>query len=181
MGIDRRLFLTGACCAGAGFATGMMLPGGTEAVTPPPGAGAPGFARERFLSHWNCTQAVLEALAPQAGLAPGEITRLTTPFAAGMWNGMTCGAVTGAVMAIGMRFGRTSDGDSSATEKTKMIMRRYMAAVKKEFGALNCSELLGTDMATEEGMKLAAAQGLFESRCPALVETAVREALKEMA
>ena len=181
MGIDRRLFLTGACCAGAGFAAGMMMPRGGEAAAPVPGADAALFARERFLSHWNCTQAVLEALAPQAGLAPEDITRLTTPFAAGMWNGMTCGAVTGAVMAIGMRFGRTSDGDGQAAEKTRKKMRRYMAAVKKEFGALDCSALLGTDMATDEGMKQAADKGLFKSICPALVEAAVREALKEMA
>jgi len=109
------------------------------------------------------------------------ITQITTPFAAGMWNGLTCGAVTGAMMAIGMRYGRTNAGDAKATDLTKVKMRDLMTAMTGQFGDLNCSALLGTDMATDEGIKEAAAKGLFKSKCPLLVEAAAREAARLMA
>jgi C_GCAxxG_C_C family probable redox protein len=139
------------------------------------------FARDRFLSHWNCTQAVLEGLGPESGLSAETITRITTPFAAGMWSGLTCGAVTGAMMAIGMRFGRSSDGDAAATEATTAKVRELVTTLGKEFGGLDCSALLGVDMATDAGIKEAASKGLFKSKCPLLVEASVREAARLMA
>ena len=135
---------------------------------------------QRFLSHWNCTQAVLESLAGQTGMPQEMIARITTPFAAGMWNGLTCGAVTGAMMAIAMRHGRTHDNDAKAVDVTKVKTREFMKAMADRFGDLNCSALLGTDMATDEGIKEAADKGLFKSKCPVLVEAAAREAARLM-
>ena len=177
MAVNRRMFVAGACCAGAALVAGVSLKAAPPSVAPA-GAEAPAFARERFLSHWNCTQAVLEALGPTAGLTPEAVTRVTTPFAAGMWSGLTCGAVTGAMMALGMRYGRDSDGASP--EAVKLRVRQLVAAMKGEFGNLDCSALLGTDMATDAGIQEAAGKGLFKSKCPLLVEAAARAALKLM-
>lgn len=184
MGMDRRLFLTGACCAGAGFTAGFALNKPARAAQPAPAANgeeAAKLARERFLSHWNCTQAVLEALGPLTGMPPEAVTRITTPFAAGMWNGLTCGAVTGAMMAIGMRYGRVGEGDGAGTDEVKARLRKLTAAMAAKFGDLNCSALLGTDMATDEGIRQAAEKGVFKSKCPLLVEAATIEAAKLMA
>ncbi|KAF0233579.1 MAG: hypothetical protein FD177_1539 [Desulfovibrionaceae bacterium] len=191
MSIDRRSFVTGACCgavavAAAGAALPLLSPSvsaGADAHQPavlPAGADPAAYARERFLSHWNCTQAVLESLSGHAGMDAEALTRITTPFAAGMWNGLTCGAVTGAMMALGMRFGRASDGDGKATDVTKVKMRELAAAMRAQFGNLDCSALLGADMATDAGVSQAAGKGLFKSKCPLLVEAAVKEAAKLM-
>jgi len=190
MSIDRRSFVTGACCgavavAAAGAALPLLTPsvsaGAAQPAVLPLGADPSAYARERFLSHWNCTQAVLESLSAHAGMDAEALTRITTPFAAGMWNGLTCGAVTGAMMALGMRFGRATDGDGKATDVTKVKMRELAAAMRAQFGNLDCSALLGTDMATDAGVSQAASQGLFKSKCPLLVEAAVKEAAKLMA
>ena len=187
MSIDRRSFVTGACCgavavAAAGAALPLLTPA-TSAAQPavlPSGADPAAYARERFLSHWNCTQAVLESLSGHAGMDAEAVTRITTPFAAGMWNGLTCGAVTGAMMALGIRFGRATDGDGKGTDVTKVKMRELVAAMRAQFGDLDCSALLGTDMATDAGVSQAAGKGLFKSKCPLLVEAAVKEAAKLM-
>lgn len=179
MPLTRRALMAGACCAGAALA--LRLPVASAAPAAPPSGMEPAlFARERFLSHWNCTQAVLESLAGQSGMDAETITRITTPFAAGMWNGLTCGAVTGAMMAIGMRLGRTSDGDGRATETTTNKVRALVGTLAGEFGDLSCSALLGTNMATDAGIKEAADKGLFKTKCPLLVEAAAREAAKLM-
>jgi C_GCAxxG_C_C family probable redox protein len=183
MVLTRRAVLGGVCCAGVGFASGLALPSSAKSspVPLPPGADAPAWAMQRFLSHWNCTQAVLESLAVQADISAEMITRITTPFAAGMWNGLTCGAATGVMMAIGMRYGRTQDGDAQATDVIKVKMRELIKAMTGQFGDLNCSALLGTDMATDAGVQEAASKGLFKSKCPLLVEAATREAARLMA
>lgn len=182
MSVDRRLFLTGVCCAGAGLATGLTLADRPQAApVAAPGQDAPAFARERFLSHWICAQAVLEALAPHSGLSHVEVTRLTTPFAAGLWNGMVCGAFSGAAIAIGMRFGRESDGDGKGIEVTKVKMREFMKAMADRFGEVSCSGLLGVDMSTDAGLEEAGARGLYKTRCAGIVEAAAREAAKLMA
>lgn len=190
MPIDRRSFVAGACCAGAaaavaGVALPLAMPDRFARATPPaalpPGTDPAAYAKQRFLSHWNCTQAVLESLAGLGGMDAETLTRITTPFAAGMWNGLTCGAVTGAMMALGMRFGRVSDTDGAGADVTKAKMRELMAAMTARFADLNCSALLGTDMATDAGVSEAAGKGLFKTRCPLLVEAAAREAARLMA
>jgi C_GCAxxG_C_C family probable redox protein len=179
MSLSRRELLAGACCAGAALA---LRPTAAPALTPlPDGADPAIFARERFLVHFNCTQAVLESLAGQSGLTPEAVTRLTTAFAAGMWNGLTCGAVTGAVMVLGLRFGRTTDQDSKAVAVTTAKLRELNRMMTDQFGNLACSALLGTDMATDQGVQEAAAKGLFKTKCPNLVEAATRAAVKLMA
>lgn len=186
MPLDRRLFLACACSAGAGLAAGIALPAIVPALSPalgppPPGADPGPYARERFLAHWNCTQAVLEALAGPAGLAPEEMRRIATPFAAGMWSGLTCGAATGAMMALGLRFGRATDGDSAAMDRTRDKTRQLVATLRARHPSLDCSALLGVDMATDQGMRQAADRGLFKTLCPGLVETCAREAWRLMA
>ena len=84
-------------------------------------------------------------------------------------------------MAIGMRHGRANEGDGRGTDEVKLRLRKLNAAMAAQFGDLNCSALLGTDMATDEGVKEAASKGLFKSKCPLLVEAAAREAAKLMA
>ena len=180
MSLTRRQIITGACSACALAALGLPSVQAV-AASPPAGVDPALFARERFLSHWNCTQAVLESLAPQSGLTAETITKITTPFAAGMWNGFTCGAVTGAMMGIGLRHGRTSDGDAKATEITTAKVRELVTTLGKKYGDLACSALLGTDMGTDAGIKDAADKGLFKSKCPLLVEAAAREAMRLMA
>ena len=178
MALSRRVFVVGGCCAAAALGAGLMLKKQAPAAMPQ-GADPGAFAKERFLSHWNCTQAVWEALGPTTGVGPEALTRLTTPFAAGMWCGLTCGAVTGAMMALGMRSGR--DSDSASPDEVKVKVRALVAAMTNSFGDLNCSALMGTDMATDEGVKQAAAKGLFKSKCPLLVEAATRQAMALMA
>ena len=180
MSLSRREILAGACSACACVALGLPTAHAAAAQLPE-GMDPAVFSKERFLTHWNCTQAVLESLAVHSSMDAETLSKITSPFAAGMWSGLTCGAVTGAMMAIGMRYGRTSDGDAKAMETTTAKTRELMAALSGKFGDLNCSALLGVDMSTDAGIKEAADKGLFKSKCPVLVEASTREALRLMA
>ena len=52
--------------------------------------------------HYNCAQAVLIPFAEQAGLQADQAYRLAQAFGGGMRSGSVCGAVTGALMALGV-------------------------------------------------------------------------------
>lgn len=173
----RRSFLKVAgCCAGAALAVGLTPPTATAVPTPPTGTGLPDWASARFLSHWNCSQAVLEAFAPRYGMSPEAAQRVATAFAGGMGDGRACGAMTGAYMALGLAMGAEGpDPDTMAAAA------RLTAAMREEFGDMGCSALMGEDMSTPEGVEAAGAKGLFTTTCPRLVEAAVRLVQRELA
>jgi C_GCAxxG_C_C family probable redox protein len=173
---NRRDFLVTGCCAAAAMAAGAVLPlPPTVALAADSPQDPAEFAKERFLDHWNCTIAILEAFVPKYGAPMEHIRKIATPFAAGMWLGKTCGAVTGAMMALGLVYGRTAEKDSRADEIMPAKAKELYAMIQAEFGPdLDCSALLGTDMATPEGVKQAADMGLFKSKCPELVLASAR-------
>ncbi len=64
----------------------------------------------------NCSQAVLETYAEEMGLSVENARKVASAFAGGMGMGAECGAVTGALMVIGMKHGKITDKDAAAEE-----------------------------------------------------------------
>jgi C_GCAxxG_C_C family probable redox protein len=78
--------------------------------------------------------------------------RIATAFGAGVGrSGEACGTVVGAVMAIGVMHGRDSSDQSD--EKAYSLARRFMTAFREEMGAIDCRDLTGFDLGTEEGIQ----------------------------
>jgi C_GCAxxG_C_C family probable redox protein len=73
-------------------------------------------------------------------------------FAGGFGNtGAVCGAVAGAMMALGLKRGRpdTMDEMLPALAVAQEFRRRFEA----EMGTISCRELTGADLTTEEGVE----------------------------
>lgn len=83
----------------------------------------------------------------------------------------TCGAVTGAYMAIGLKHGAAS-GDREAKEKTYRLVREFAARFEAKNGSLVCRELLGCDISKPEGFEKMKQLGLHEKVCTKLVRNA---------
>ena len=82
--------------------------------------------------HYNCAQSVLAAFAPDAGMSAEDACRVSANFGSGMKMGGTCGAVTGALMVLGLY------GIEDAT-----AVGRLLRAVRDNHqGCLNCADLL---------------------------------------
>ena len=93
--------------------------------------------RARTDVHFNCCQSVLVPFADACGLDREAAFRMGANFGAGMRHGSTCGAVTSALMVLGLA-GR---GPDEATQ----FMRRF----REKNQALDCAGLLR--MAKENG------------------------------
>lgn len=126
-----------------------------------------------FREGFSCSQAVFSAFAPDLGLERDLALRVAGAFGGGIARmGETCGAVTGALMAIGLKHGQVSPEDKPAKDATYALSRAFTEQFAAENGALRCRELLGCDIGTVEGMQIARDKDLFVSRCPKLVGSA---------
>ncbi|MGM9551163.1 MAG: C-GCAxxG-C-C family protein [Clostridia bacterium] len=103
------------------------------------------LASKNFESGMNCAQAVLCAFTEEIGMDYETALKLALPFGGGMGRlRLTCGAVTGMIMAYGLVFGI----DSVPTHDEKMENYKGVQYLTEEFKKLNrgtiiCSELLG--------------------------------------
>jgi C_GCAxxG_C_C family probable redox protein len=128
-----------------------------------------------FAQGFACSQAVLLPFAPRFGLEPAQAARLASGFAGGIGRqGMTCGAVTGAVMVIGLQSGDTCDADRGARDVAVAQVRDLMARFCERHGSTDCRSLLGYDLSSDEQRVAAKEAGVFQTLCPRFVETAAR-------
>lgn len=133
-----------------------------------------------FKEGFNCAQAVLSTVAEDFGLEAGTAAKAATAFGGGMARmGATCGAVTGAFMAIGLARGNDRPADKETKEKAYGLAREFVERFKARHGSIVCRELLECDMSTPEGHERAKEQGLFDSVCSKLVEDSV-EIIEEL-
>jgi len=92
------------------------------------------------------------AVCQELGVKNELIPRIATPFAAGMARtGEVCGAVVGALMAIGVKHGRDEVGQSE--DVVQSLSGDLLRAFREEMGSLYCRELTGFDLSTPEGLK----------------------------
>lgn len=136
-------------------------------------------AVERFGKGFNCSQAVLGSYSKQFGLDCEKAFKVATGFGGGMRMGSTCGAVSGAFMVLGLKYGNTTAEDKEGKANTYKKVEEYIKRFKARNDSVTCRELLGCDLTTPEGMKEAQDKGLFSMICPRMVQDAV-EILEEM-
>ena len=90
----------------------------------------------------NCAQSLLLAYQDKTGMDEATCCGVASAFGGGVRCGGICGAISGAVMVLGMLYPHTmengNDGKQRATKLTKEFQRRFV----EQFGYLNCRELL---------------------------------------
>ena len=127
-----------------------------------------------FMGPYNCAQAVLGPFAERYNLPREAALRIATPFGGGMGHtGSICGAVSGALMAIGLAQGM-ADGDKAQKDACYALAAEFLAQFEVQHGDLTCPVLLGLDLRDPAQLGEAREQDLFQTRCSLFVETAVR-------
>ena len=115
----------------------------------------------------NCAESTLRCLIENGSIdAPADAVRMMTGFGGGMQRGTTCGAVIGAVAAIGWVTGRT-EPDGSRAESAAAV-REFLQRFEAEFGTLSCKELQATYV-RDHALK---SDGMYR-KCTVFVEKAI--------
>ncbi len=130
-------------------------------------------ALRTFDNGFNCSQAVFSAYAESLGLSRQDALRVAASFGGGIGrSGNTCGVVTGALMALGLRYGAT-EPDQQAKERMYAIAQEFMARFTARHGSVICRELVQADISTPEGRQAMRERNTHASVCSGLVEDAV--------
>ena len=127
-------------------------------------------AQDRFADGFNCSQSVFSAYASQLGIDDETALKLASPFGGGVAHqGNVCGAVTGALMALGLGHGKAT---LENIEDTYHLADEFIKRFQERHGTILCRELIGCDISTPAGLQNARETGVFNSTCPGLVKDA---------
>lgn len=140
-------------------------------------------ALEYFGNNFNCSQAVFTAFAPELGFDEETALRLAAGFGGGARKGELCGAVAGALMVLGMKYGHCHLGDAAEKNESNRIaadfMNRFLAANE----SVVCRELLKRKPTKPVDPALIKDRPVSHAVCPELVRCAaeiVDEMIKEL-
>ena len=126
----------------------------------------------KFAAGGQCAQCTLVPWADALGYDEEELMHMAAAFAGGMFRGDTCGAVVGALMAIGLAYG---DDPALTAEKTA----QFQAAFLERFGSTECRKLLGYDFSVPGELEKARESGKMLTNCSGFVRAA-SETLQEL-
>ncbi len=129
-------------------------------------------ALERFSDGLNCTQAIAVTYGPDLGLDPEQALKMASAFGSGMGTGETCGAVTGALMIIGLKHSKVQGITFLSRDRTYELAAEFVRKFQARNKTSLCRELLGCDLSTEEGQRQARKEKHFKKRCPKFVQDA---------
>ena len=107
--------------------------------------------------HFSCCERVLMSTEEVLSLPEFQrCVKMASGFGGGVsGRGSICGAVSGAVMALDLRYGTDGTEDYEEFNEKRLILRKiaqeFMRDFEKELGAVNCCDLLGNDPWTEDG------------------------------
>jgi len=130
-------------------------------------------AEALFREGFACSQAVLMAFAAGLGMGETQAARVASAFGGGMArHGWTCGALTGAMMALGLHAGHTTAQDTATKDELYARVQALVARFEERHGATACRQLVGADMLDPVERQAASDRGVFTTLCPQLVRTA---------
>jgi C_GCAxxG_C_C family probable redox protein len=131
------------------------------------------LAREYYLNGFGCAESILHAFNDMGILdVPETLLRASTGFGTGFGGkGSTCGAITGPVMAVGLKYGRLKPEESA--EDTYRCSKKIADAYEQKYKTTDCAQV--TRVWRERGKFTTPERRKF---CGAIVRYMAREAEK---
>jgi C_GCAxxG_C_C family probable redox protein len=133
------------------------------------------IARNLFLEKdYNCAQSVVLSFADELKISKEVAQKMAAGFGGGMGKEQkTCGAVTGAVMVLGMLEGERVNNNDELKSRSYASVKKLHQRFFEEFGTTQCRELIDCDLNTSEGSERFRDQQLKEKVCGPCVARAV--------
>lgn len=129
--------------------------------------------KEKLKNGFNCAQIVAVAFSEKVNKDEKTILSATAGFGAGIGRqAMTCGALSGAVVVIGLAKGQTEANDKISKELTYASVRDLFSQFNTIYGSSLCKELLGCDISTPEGFEIHKS-GCNAEKCERYIESSI--------
>lgn len=123
-------------------------------------------AGEEALVHFKtglyCAESVVLALAKFQDISSDLLPAIATGFCSGVARTSgQCGAVSGAILGLGLAYGRNRGEES--VDQAYVMVQRFLKRFNDEFGSSNCAKLLDCDLGTPEGQTVFKEKELYRS------------------
>ena len=116
----------------------------------------------------SCSQAIFAAYGEQLSLGKVDFDtgmKIGSAFSGGIARtGNVCGALTGALMALGLKY-----GDAEDENKVNEVAVELLNEFESLNGSTICRDLINHDLITDEDVKQTFNNGSFDN-CPKFVE-----------
>lgn len=129
-----------------------------------------------FSQGFNCSQSIFGAFSEDYGIKIETALKLACGLGSGMRSAEVCGAVSGAVLVIGLKYG-SDNVDSKTFCNTKT--EEFITMFREKNKSIICRNILGCDITTQLGKEKALAEQYFTTVCLYMVVSAA-EILEEL-
>ena len=131
--------------------------------------------KKQFEKGYLCAPAVLSTYSEQLGLDKALALKIACGFGGGIGRmGRTCGAVSGAVMVIGLKHGQVNLADEESRQRTYTLVKEFVDRFTELHGSIECKDLIGYDLSNSGELRLALESGVFQNKCPGFVYDSAR-------
>ena len=137
------------------------------------------LATAHFHSGFNCAQSVAAVFCEKYGVDKNAVVTMCSGLGAGFRSGEICGAVSGAVLVIGFKYGQNIVEDKAAKDNCNTKTVEFMNLFRTKNESVVCRDILGFDLSIKEEYEQAQEQNLFKTTCVDMVKSAV-ELLEEL-
>ena len=130
--------------------------------------------QEQFMKGYDCSQVVLSHFAEKLGLTKDEANKVSACFGGGMMQADACGAFTGALMAVGLKYGHY-DAEDLMAQKGVMQQKctEFKAKFAEKYPRCKCLDIIGYNVTTPEGFQRAIESGDMMTICPRVVSEVI--------
>ena len=130
------------------------------------------------ISH-NCAQSTFLALSEQFGLGNDDMVKALTAIPGIAERGETCGAVTGALLALGLVYGRENLSDWQAYRDSLKPTNEFCDRFVSEMGSTMCSDIVALKFGKRLDLRKSEDLAQFQesdatAKCGKVVQTAVK-------
>lgn len=129
-------------------------------------------AVEYYNNNFNCSQGVFTSFATELGIDEKLALKLGTNFGGGARKGEMCGAVSGALMVLGLKYGHCESSDLKTKSRAYTISEDYMNRFIEANGSVVCRDLLGYNLSIKEDKEKIMEKNLFRTKCPEIIRSA---------
>ena len=132
-------------------------------------------AISNFRGGLNCAQAVVTAFADDMHFDNSLAVGLACGFGGGMGRlQKTCGAVTGAIMIMGIHICKMHTDNKERKEKTYALVQDFNRRFRAIHGTSDCIDLLKCDLKTVEGQQYIKDNNLHEVVCEKCIADSIK-------
>jgi C_GCAxxG_C_C family probable redox protein len=128
-------------------------------------------AVEKLNQGYACSQAILTAYCGLFNIDQHTALKLAAGFGGGMRSGKTCGAVTGAFMVLGLKFGNENCEKAEGRKNVCDAVVEFTKSFEQLYDSTNCEDLLGCNVGTADGERKAKEEKLFSTVCPKFIKS----------